>query len=116
MVADRQAHGRYGEDRAARWYEDRGFAVLDRNWRSGRTGEIDLVVARVGLVVICEVKARSSTTYGQPFEAVTASKQMRIRRLAGQWLAAHPTNERRDVRFDVVSVLGGQLEVIEDAF
>ena len=116
MMPDRQAQGRYGEDRAARWYVDHGFTVLDRNWRAGRSGEIDLVVGRAGLVVICEVKARSSTAFGQPFEAVTPTKQQRIRRLAGQWLAAHPVSERRDVRFDVVSVLGGRVEVIEDAF
>jgi putative endonuclease len=116
VPADRQAHGRYGEDRAAAWYVEQGYTVLDRNWRAGRSGEIDLVVGRGTLVVVCEVKARSSTTFGQPFEAVTAAKQLRIRRLAAQWLAAHPVRERRDVRFDVVSVLGGRVEVIEEAF
>jgi len=47
VATARQARGAYGERRAATWYEQRGFQVLARNWRSGRTGELDLVL--VGL-------------------------------------------------------------------
>jgi putative endonuclease len=107
-----------GEDRAARWYEAAGYEVLDRNWRC-REGELDLVV-RVGpTLVFCEVKTRSSRTYGEPFEAVTRAKQLRLRRLAGRWLRDRGGRLGRrpaDLRFDVVSVLGSHVEVLEDAF
>jgi putative endonuclease len=53
------------------------------------------------------VKTRSGTGYGSPAEAVTADKARRIRRLAVAWLAAHPGEGHRTVRFDVVSVLRG---------
>ena len=117
MPAARQAHGAFGEAVAARWYEAHGYAVLDRNWRHGRAGELDLVVAGAGVVVFCEVKSRSSNAFGEPFEAVTVAKQLRIRRLAAAWLAAHQDGARgRDVRFDVASVRNGKIEVLEAAF
>jgi putative endonuclease len=92
--------------------------VLARNWRS-RDGEIDLVVRCDSRVVFCEVKTRSTGAFGEGLEAVTVNKQRRIRRLAAKWLSElGPASDRSwvDVRFDVVSITGGRVEVIEDAF
>jgi len=99
----------------ARWYEARGYEVLARNWRV-REGELDLVVAGPAVVVFCEVKSRSGDAYGQPFEAVTAAKQARLRRLAMLWLQGAGRSWPA-VRFDVASVVRGQVQsVIEAAF
>lgn len=115
MVAGpNQALGAFGEDLAARWYESQGYAVVARNWR-GSAGEIDLVLGRDHVIVICEVKARSSVAFGLPAEAVGPAKQKRLRRLAAEWLSATSPG-RVDIRFDVASVLAGQLEIIEAAF
>ncbi|HYI62926.1 MAG TPA: YraN family protein [Acidimicrobiales bacterium] len=110
----RRALGAQGEDLAARWYEERGWTVLARNWRCGRLGELDLVAGRRGVVVVCEVKARATAAFGIPAEAVTPAKQARIRRLAAAWLAQ--SGARGTVRFDVACVLAGEIEVIEAAF
>jgi putative endonuclease len=93
--------------------------VLDRNWRC-RDGELDLVVARDGVVAFCEVKTRRGDTFGQPFEAVTVMKQRRLRGLAVRWLDEHP-QRRVDLRFDVASVYARRgyaprVEVLEAAF
>lgn len=114
MADRRRALGAAGEQAAARWYEARGYEVLARNWRC-REGEIDLVVRRGGTVVICEVKTRTSASYGLPAEAVTAAKQRRLRVLARQWLAQSGLYAPA-VRFDVVAVLAGRVEVIQGAF
>ncbi|NNE72925.1 MAG: YraN family protein [Acidimicrobiales bacterium] len=110
-----QRLGEWGEGRAVRWYRKRGYRILDRNWRSGRHGELDLVVERRGTVVFAEVKTRTSTRYGQPIEAVTEAKAHRIRRLGARWLRAHAVYAR-SVRYDVVAIVGPRLEVHEDVF
>jgi putative endonuclease len=114
VTASRQARGAAGEQRAAAWYEAAGYEVLARNWRCP-DGELDLVLAQGACVVFSEVKARSSAAFGLPAEAVTPAKQARLRRLATRWLEASGRRPR-EVRFDVVAVLGDDLEVIEDAF
>jgi putative endonuclease len=119
-VDARRALGAAGEDVVARWYTDAGYRVLDRNWRC-REGELDLVVARPGFVVFCEVKTRRSNAFGSPAEAVTITKQRRLRTLAARWLAEHPAARARELRFDVASVMATRgiapvVDVIEGAF
>lgn len=111
---DRGRLGAHGEALTAAWYVERGYEVLDRNWRC-REGELDLVLGRDGLVVICEVKTRSSTRYGSPFEAVTHAKQVRLRRLAARWLRERADGPAGEVRFDVAGVVNNHVEVIEAA-
>ena len=118
VTAARKAVGRLGEDAAALWYESHGYQVVARNWRV-REGELDIVAASNLVVVFCEVKTRSSNAFGSPFEAVTASKQARIRKLALLYLDANPQS-RRSLRFDVAAVTPGRdgpnVEIIEAAF
>jgi putative endonuclease len=114
VTDDRRHLGAGGEDLAARWYEARGGVVVDRNWRCPQ-GELDLVVRLGSTMVFCEVKARTTAAFGSPFEAVTVTKQRRIRRLAAAWL--DQSGERAAaLRFDVAGLLGGRLEVVEGAF
>ena len=105
--------GRWGESLVARHYESAGYQVLDRNWQV-RGGELDLVLARGSQIVFCEVKTRSSDRWGGGFEAVDHRKQRFLRRTATSWLDSH--NHHGDVRFDVVSVVGAKISVIEGAF
>lgn len=114
MTSARQHLGRWGEDKAAAWYEERGWDVLERNWRCA-SGEIDLILRRGGVVVFCEVKTRSSSALGTPAEAVGWRKQTKLRSLATQWLAQSSRRVPK-IRFDVACVKGGQIEVLEGAF
>ena len=95
--------GRFGEDLAARHLEDKGWRIVDRNWRCA-AGEIDIVAMDGSTLVVVEVKTRTGTGFGHPAEAVTLTKLTRLRRLAGQWLTEHDARVAA-VRIDVVAVL-----------
>jgi putative endonuclease len=114
MPAPHLVRGQWGEERAAAWYAGNGYEIVARNWRCP-TGEVDLIVRRGRLVVVCEVKTRRSDAYGPAAGAVGRMKQQRLRRLAAEWLSTSGVRGV-DVRFDVVAVTGGALEVIQNAF
>lgn len=99
----------------AQWYVAAGYTILDRNWRCAGLGEIDMVATRGTVLVVCEVKTRSTSRYGSPAHAVTPAKQARLRRLAVAWIRAHSVSAR-EIRFDVAAVVGPHLDVIEAAF
>jgi len=110
--------GRWGEDLAQAKLREDGMQILDTRWRT-RDGEIDIVARDGRTIVFCEVKSRSGVGFGGPFEAVTALKQRRLRKLAGAWLTDH-NEHAEDLRFDVVGVLqtaaGTSIEHIRAAF
>ena len=87
---------------------------MARNWRCSR-GELDVVARRGRLVVVCEVKARADDRWGTALEAVSARKQLRIRRATAEMLASSGLRGVQ-LRFDVAAVTGTRLEVVTDAF
>ncbi|NSL42776.1 YraN family protein [Streptomyces sp. 8P21H-1] len=101
----RNALGRYGEDLAARRLTGAGMTILERNWRAGRTGEIDIVAREGDALVVCEVKTRRAGPYEHPMAAVTPAKARRLRGLAERWLQEHGGSPPGGVRIDVVGVL-----------
>jgi putative endonuclease len=116
---ERRAHlGRAGEEAALGVYLARGYELVARNWRCA-LGELDLVVRRGGTLVICEVKARSGSTFGGGHEAVTRAKRRKLRTLAEAFLADR-VRAPMAVRFDVASVWLGagdpDVEIFQDAF
>ncbi|WP_253270672.1 YraN family protein [Actinomyces sp. oral taxon 448] len=108
----RAAVGRRGERIAARYLGDRGWRVLDRNWRPGPglRGELDLVAlepsagTRPAALVVVEVKTRTTLSAGPPAAAVDSAKLARLRTLAAAWAAEHSAPHGR-LRLDVISVL-----------
>src|SRR6478736_9750685 len=99
----KQALGAYGESVAARHLVEQGLVVVDRNWRC-EEGEIDLVLRDGPVLVVCEVKTRTSDDFGSPLEAVRPAKADRLRRLAYRWREDHGV-PAEEVRIDLVGVL-----------
>lgn len=103
--------GKYGEDRACEHLTRLGFEILDRNFQC-REGELDIVAQDGSTIVFVEVKTRTSEKTGHPFEAITPSKQARIRRLAAEWCQRHQVS-RVQVRMDAIAVMlrGGRVAI-----
>lgn len=104
MTIQRQELGKSGETLAADELERRGYAILDRRYRT-RHGEIDIVARDGETIVFVEVKARTTGERGRAAEAVTASKQRKLVSMAVDYLARHGLHDR-PCRFDVVAIDG----------
>lgn len=102
MTYRRQSLGIYGEDLACAALERRGYAILERRYRT-RFGEIDIVARHGADTVFVEVKARDGDAFGGGAAAVTSWKQRRIGRMAVDYLSRHHLHDR-PCRFDVVVV------------
>jgi putative endonuclease len=118
-MSRRESLWRGSEEAAWQAYRRLGYRLLARNWRC-RLGELDLVVARGPLVAFCEVKSRTSPTFGGPHDSVTAAKQRKVRNLAGAFIGARGLKAGR-YRFDVASVMvdadgRAAVHIFEDAF
>jgi putative endonuclease len=119
MASDaRQTLGELGESLACDELRRRGYAILERRYRT-RYGEIDIVARHGDVLVFVEVKARAGEAFGTGAEAVTRRKQRRVARMAADFLVRRRLQER-PCRFDVVSVAVGdgtpRIEVIAGAF
>jgi putative endonuclease len=97
------------ERRVRRFYRLRGYRILGANVRAGGN-ELDIVLRRGRRLVFCEVKARSGPAYGDPWEAVGAEKERRLRRAAESWLARNPELRELEVACEVVAVRGRRIE------
>ncbi|MFI1763398.1 YraN family protein [Streptomyces sp. NPDC020800] len=105
MSKARSGLGRYGEGLAARRLTEAGMTILERNWRCGRSGEIDIVARDGNTLVVCEVKTRRGGAFQHPMAAVTAEKARRLLSLAERWIQTHGGAPPGGVRIDLVGVL-----------
>lgn len=104
MPDRRKEKGRIAEDYALQYLLENSYAVKSRNWRC-RSGELDIVAERAGVLIFVEVRSRSATgRFGTPEESVDSRKQRQIRETAQVYLYRQHGGER-PVRFDVVAIL-----------
>jgi putative endonuclease len=110
MTNTRQSLGQRGEDYAAQYLIDHGYALLARNWRCPM-GEIDLVTEKNDRLIFVEVRTRRGDRLGTPEESITPAKRAKLIAAAQTYLAEHGQTER-DWRIDVVAIeIGSRGEV-----
>lgn len=95
--------GRVGEEIACRYLQERGYVLIERNYRT-RQGEIDLIMGYGPYLVFVEVKTRSSTICGDGGESITRQKKFRMRQTAFHFLQNHPQSPLF-LRFDVILIM-----------
>ena len=116
-MAEHNELGKLGEDLAVQYLTDKGYEILERNWRNIHK-EIDIIAKDGDDLVIVEVKARQTDEYGEPDIAVTKRKQRMLIAAANAYI----TRKGLDVetRFDIISIIyrdgNPVIEHIEDAF
>lgn len=114
-MENRRRVGAAYEEKAAEYLCSQGYRILERNFRC-RLGEIDLIAEDCEVLVFLEVKYRKSSRYGSPAEAVTPAKQKTICRVADFYRMSRRVPESKSCRFDVVAILGEQVQIYKDAF
>lgn len=107
--------GTHYENVVGRFLERKGLTIISRNFRC-KNGEIDLIAKDGDVYVFIEVKYRNTDVKGHPSEAVDLKKQKKISKVALFYLTYVVKSTDVPCRFDVVSILGDQIEYIKNAF
>ena len=115
ILKNKQEIGKIGEDIACSYLEKNNYKIICRNYRT-KTGEIDIIAKEAEYLCFIEVKYRRDRQCGDPLEAVDYRKQKNIVQTALYYMMKNGLNEWTPCRFDVVSVCGGQVRVIKNAF
>lgn len=118
MTITRQHTGKTGEDMAVDYLRERGYEILERNFRCS-FGEMDIIGRQGAVLAFVEVRTRRTDGFGQPLESVGPVKQKKLSRIALFYLQKHRL-EGSEARFDVLGITmgsqGTQIELIRDAF
>lgn len=119
-MAEHNDLGKWGEDEATLYYEDKGYEILERDWKVGKR-DIDLIALTEDkdTLVFVEVKTRQNNDLQEPEEAVDVKKMRNLAIAADAYVKLHGLD--MDVRFDIISVVGKcscveSIECFEDAF
>ncbi len=112
---NKRALGDKAEHIAIDYLKKKNFDVLEKNY-SAKCGEIDIIARKDDYIVFVEVKSRKNTDFGYACEAVTFSKQEKIRKTALLWLSYH--HNELQPRFDVIEIYteSNTINHIENAF
>lgn len=111
---DRKVYGNTGEDIACSYLKKQKYKILERNFTTP-VGEMDIVAQKKKTIVIVEVKRRATDRFGAPSEAVNKHKQRKISQIAFIFLQQNGLLDH-SARFDVIEVLGSEVNHIENAF
>ena len=116
-MAEHNELGKKGEEIARKYLIEKGYKLIETNWRFG-SDEIDIIAYNKNFCVIIEVKTRSNNAFGEPEESVSKQKQKFLIRAANVFVQQRKIEN--EVRFDIISVLFSgntqKINHIEDAF
>ncbi len=117
-MASHNDTGKRGEVIAKKHLEDKGYKILEVNWRYKRA-EVDLIASKDETLIFAEVKTRTGNTYGEPEDFVTPAKQGLMEYAAEEYI--YKTRHNDEIRFDIISILFDKFDScninhIEDAF
>ena len=95
--------GHKGEDMAAKYLQEQGYFILERNWMNKGRKELDIIATKDDVIVFVEVKTRKVGSVTTPISAVDDRKQHRIILAADSYLKANRID--LNYRFDVIGII-----------
>ncbi len=98
-----QELGYIGEKLAIKYLKSNNYKIIFHNYHC-RYGEIDIIVQKEKILIFVEVKARTSTSFGEPIDAVTEQKRDKIIKTAYHFLSKYPEYDKLGTRFDVICI------------
>jgi putative endonuclease len=105
--------GKAAEDFAAKYLEEKGYKIIERNFRSGK-GEIDLITLQNNWIVFFEVRYRKNNDYGYPEQTISNKKEKLLLDTSVEYCRLK--NWEGNVRFDVIALSGvDEVVHLEDA-
>ena len=104
--------GKFGEELACEFLKKQGLKILERNYHYSRYSEIDIIAKDKDTIVFAEVKTRTNTKCGHPFEAITQQTIKNILK-AGLYYLGTTKEKHKNYRIDIISVLGTDSPKIE---
>jgi putative endonuclease len=113
-VLNKRAIGSEAEEWAVKVLKKEGYKVVERNYRSP-FGELDIIAEEGGFLVFVEVKRRDTESFGNPLDAITATKKRHMIKSALFYIKSHPHADKR-VRFDVVGIGIHGVKLVRNAF
>jgi len=105
--------GTKGEEKAVFFLQNKGFVILETNWRY-KKNEIDIIAQKDEFIVVVEVKTRS-TDYFDDIINIVSNKQKRFLIESINYYVEEK-NINKEVRFDIIFIVGDKIEYIENAF
>ena len=105
--------GRAGERQAVKYLKQNGYKIIERGYKNP-FGEVDIIASKDDTVAFIEVKTRLSENYGAPSEAVNKSRRNKYIQAAKYYFFGKQIDVT--VRFDIIEILCGKLNHIENAF
>jgi len=91
-MKDTKTLGDLGEKIAEKYLKDKGYKILDKNFRYSKLGELDIIAEKSNNIFFVEVKTRKKTGPGGflPEDNITYDKQKKLIKLSQIYLLKHP--------------------------
>jgi putative endonuclease len=110
--------GKRGEKLAVDFLVDKGFTIVEMNFRFGRSGEIDIIAKRDNLLIFVEVKRRSMNSFGGPLYSISGRKKKTLKATASNFLTLNPEYSKLHIicRYDMIYIMDNKIEWLDDIF
>lgn len=114
MMNYNKKFGDEGENLAEKFIVNNNFSIVEKNYRFGRYGEIDIIAEKDNCLVFFEVKNRSEYSFGGPLYSLNKNKINHLIRTASSFLQKNQKYYNYDQRFDLIAISCGEVEWIKD--